>query len=56
MRREPVKEIYIERKRNYVEVVVTNNNRKSNQDSRKYGNMLEATNYMYEYIKETTIR
>lgn len=53
---EPVKEIYIESKRNCVEVVVTNNNRKSSQDSRRFGNILEATSYMFEYIKETTIR
>lgn len=52
---EPVKEIYIESKRNYAEVVVTNNSRKSGQDSRKFGNMIEATKYMYEYIKETTL-
>lgn len=53
---EPVKEIYIESKRNCVEVVVTNNNRKSSQDSRRFGNILEATSYMFEYIKETTIK
>lgn len=52
----PIKEIYIESKKNYVEVIVTNNNRKSSQDSRKFGNIIEATNYMFEYIKETTIR
>lgn len=52
----PIKEIYIESKRKHVEVVVTNNNRKSSHDSRKFENIIEATNYMFEYIKETTIQ
>ena len=52
----PIKEIFVESKKNYVEVVVTNNNRKSSHDCRKFENIVGATNYMFEYIKETTLR
>ncbi|MCH5250923.1 MAG: serine/threonine protein kinase [Lachnospiraceae bacterium] len=52
----PVKDIYIELKRNSVNVVVTNNGRKSAQDSEKFNNLFEATQYMMEYIKNTTLR
>ena len=51
-----VKEIYVEYKRNHIEVVVTNNGRKSSQDSRKYSDLLEARKYTMEYIKNTTLR
>lgn len=52
----PVKDIYIEAKRKYIEVVVTNNNRKSNSDCKKCNSLIEAQEIMYQYIKETTLK
>lgn len=52
----PIKDIYIESKRNSIGVVVTNNGRKSSQDSRQFDNLLDAQQYFYEYIKQTTFR
>lgn len=52
----PVKDIYIEAKRTSIEVVVTNNNRKSGTDSKKCHTLVEAQEILYQYIKETTLK
>lgn len=52
----PIKDIYIEPRRNSVNVVVTNNGRKSSRDSDKFSDLFEARQYMLEYIKNTTLQ
>lgn len=51
-----VKEVYVEYKRSYIDVIVTNNGRKSSQDSKRCLDLLEARKYIMEYIKNTTLR
>lgn len=50
------KEICIEPKRSAISVLVYNNNRKSSSDSKKFTDMLDAKKYMFEYIKQTTLK
>lgn len=52
----PIKDVYAELKRNYIGLIVTNNCRKSSQDSEKFSNLFEARQYMMEYIKNTTLQ
>lgn len=52
----PTKEIYVESKRNLINVVVANNGRKSSQDSNKFTDVFKARKYMMEYIKNSTIQ
>ena len=52
----PQKDIYIEPKKNYINVIVCNNGRKSSQDSKKFENITIAKQYMFDYIKQTTIK
>ena len=52
----PTKEIYIESKKNQLNVVVKNNGRKSSGDSRKFNDILDARKYMFDYVKQTTLR
>lgn len=52
----PIKDVYAELKRNYIGLIVTNNGRKSSQDSEKFSNLFEARQYMMEYIKNTTLQ
>lgn len=52
----PEKEIYIEPKRTSVSVVVTNNGRRSSQDSAQFEDIRQAAQYFYEYIKKTTLK
>ena len=49
----PRKEIFLEPRRNHLNVIVTNNGRRSTQDSKKFDNILDAQGYMYDYIKQT---
>ena len=52
----PVKDIYVDYKRNSIKVIVAYNNRKSSQDSNEFSDIFQARNYMMEYIKNTTIQ
>ncbi len=52
----PNKEIYIEKKRKTIEVIVLKNRRKQSNDSKKFSDLLEAQRYMYDYIRESTLR
>lgn len=52
----PQKAICIEPKRNVISVSIYNNNRKSSSDSKKFTEMLDAKKYMFEYIKQTTLK
>ena len=49
------KEIYIEKKRKTIEVVVLKNMRKHSKDSKKFSDLLEAQRHMYDYIRESTL-
>lgn len=51
----PYKEIYIDYTRKTIKVIVTNNGRKSTQDSRCFDDIILAQKYIMEYIKATTI-
>lgn len=52
----PQKEIYIEPNKNFINVSVYNNNRKSSKDSKTFTEMKQAKDYVYNYIKQTTIK
>lgn len=52
---QPDKEIYLRKKRNAIDVLVKNNKRKSSQDSREFKDMTEAKDYLFEYIRKTTV-
>lgn len=52
----PIKEIYFEYKRNQVSVIVTNNGRKSSQDSKGFTDIIQAKKYMMDYIRNTTLK
>ena len=52
----PQKEIYIEPNNKFIKVSVYNNNRKSSSDSKKFTEMMQAKDYVYNYIKQTTIK
>ena len=52
----PVKEIYIEPKKNSLNVIVTNNHRKSSKDCKTFNDLNMAEQYMYEYIRDTTLK
>lgn len=52
----PIKEIYIELKRSFMDVIVTNNGRKSSQDSKRFADLFEARQYMMGYIRDTTLQ
>lgn len=52
----PVKDIYLDCKRNSVNVIVTNNGRKSSRDSMKTDDFFSAEQYMFNYIRESTLR
>lgn len=52
----PVKEIYVDYKKNSIKVVVTNNGRKSSKDSNEFTDIFQARKYMMEYIKDTTLQ
>lgn len=52
----PLKEIYVEYKRDSVKVIVLNNNRRSSQDMRAFSDIFQARQYMMEYIKKTSIK
>ncbi len=52
----PRKEIYIETKKQSIKVIVTNNGRKSSIDSESFTDLLKAREYMFNYIKQTTIK
>lgn len=52
----PQKEIYIYIDKSSYKVVVTNNCRKSSQDSKYFSNLFQAQQYMLNYIRETTLQ
>lgn len=52
----PQKEICIEPNKNFINVSVYNNNRKSSKDSKTFTEMKQAKDYVYNYIKQTTIK
>ena len=52
----PQKEICIEPNKKIINVSVYNNNRKSSCDSKKFTEMIQAKEYVYNYIKQTTIK
>lgn len=52
----PQKEICIEPNKKIINVSVYNNNRKSSIDSKKFTEMMQAKDYVYNYIKQTTIK
>jgi len=51
----PQKDIYIESKKNRLDVVVNNNRRKSSRESSSFNEIWEARTYMFDYIKQTTL-
>ena len=51
----PIKDIYIDPKRNYVNVVVCNNGRRSTKDCRRFDDDLSAKKYLFEYVRSNTI-
>ena len=52
----PQKEIYINIDKSSYKVVVTNNGRKSSQDSNCFSNLSQAQQYMLNYIRDTTLQ
>ncbi len=50
------KEICIEPNKKIINVSVYNNNRKSSNDSKKFTELMQAKDYVYNYIKQTTIK
>lgn len=50
------RQISIDAKRNYIEVVVTSNGRRLSKDCKKFDNIVAAKQYMYLYINQTTIQ
>ena len=52
----PVKEIYVDYKKNSIKVIVTNNGRKSSQDSVAFSDIFQARQYIMDYIKNTTLQ
>lgn len=50
------KKICFEFKNNMINVLIYNNNRKSRNDSKTFTNVSDAENYMFEYIKQTTLK
>ena len=52
----PVKEIYVDYKKNSIKVIVTKNGRKSSQDSRAFSDIFQARQYIMDYIKNTTLQ
>jgi hypothetical protein len=50
------KKICFEFKNNRINVLIYNNNRKSRNDSKTFTNVSDAENYMFEYIKQTTLK
>lgn len=52
----PQKEICIEPNKKPINVSIYNNNRKSSSDSKKFAEMMQAKDYVYNYIKQTTIK
>ena len=52
----PQKEICIEPNKKLINVLIYNNNRKSSSDSKKFTEMMQAKDYVYNYIKQTTIK
>lgn len=51
----PSREVYIEKRRKAIEVVVLKNGRKQSNENRKFLDLLEAQKYMYKYIRENTL-
>lgn len=51
----PNKEALVDVRRQFIEVVIKNNNRKQSSESQKFLDLVEAQNYMYQYIKKTTL-
>lgn len=39
-----------------MDVIVTNNGRKSSQDSKRFTDLFEARQYMMGYIRDTTLQ
>lgn len=52
----PQKDICILLKRNSIDVIVTNNGRKSTKDSKKFADLFAAKAYLMDYIKKTTLK
>lgn len=52
----PKKEICIEPNKKIINVSVYNNNRKSSSDSKKFTEMMQAKDYVNNYIRQTTIK
>lgn len=53
---QPYKEIYVEYTRNAIKVVVTNNGRKSTKDTKCFEDIIQARNYIMDYMKHTTVK
>ena len=51
----PDKDVHIELVKNFSEVIVKNNNRKSSLDSKSFLLHEDAKSYMYSYIKDNTV-
>lgn len=52
----PTKEIYLEPKRNSVDVIITNNGRKNLKECKKFNDIFDAEQYLFDYIRETTLQ
>lgn len=52
----PQKDICILLKRNSIDVIVTNNGRKSTKDSKKFADLFAAKAYLMDYIRQTTLK
>lgn len=50
------KQIYIDAKRNYLEVVVSSNERRITKDCKRFDNIVVAKQYMYDYIRQSTLQ
>lgn len=51
----PNKDVYLDYKKDCIEVIVKNNNRRSSSDSKSFQMYEDATSYMYSYVKNNTV-
>lgn len=52
----PDKDIYLEEKSRSINVIVKNNGRCSSKDTKNFNNIIDAENYFFEYIRESTLQ